>query len=61
MDIDQISTLIGSLGFTIVACCFMGWLYVKFNETLKELTIAITKLKTKFDDHVNNMEGNGTE
>lgn len=61
MDIDQISTLIGSLGFPIVACCFMGWLYVKFNETLKELTIAITKLTTKFDDHVNNMEGNGTE
>ena len=61
MDVDQISTIIGSLGFPIVACCFMGWLYVKFNETLKELTIAITKLTTKFDDHVNSMEGNGTE
>lgn len=61
MNVEEISTLIGSVGFPIVACCFMGWLYVKFNETLKELTVAITKLTTKFDDHVSNMETGGAE
>lgn len=37
---DMVITAIGSVGFPIVACCFMGWLYVKINDTLKDLTLA---------------------
>lgn len=50
---EFILTAIGSVGFPVVACCFMGWLYVKMNDTLKELTLAINTLTTKFDDRVN--------
>lgn len=57
MDIEQISGLVGSLGFPIVACAFMAWLYVQMNDTLKELTIAITELTAKFDSHVDHVEG----
>lgn len=53
----MVITAIGSVGFPIVACCFMGWLYVKINDTLKDLTLAITALTTKFDDHVDKIEG----
>ena len=58
MDVDTIAGLIGSLGFPIVACCFMGWLYVQMNNTLKDLTVAITELTAKFDSHVDHVEGN---
>lgn len=58
MNVDQIASLVGSLGFPIVACCFMGWLYVQMDDTLKELTIAITELTAKFDSHVDHVEGN---
>lgn len=57
MEVDTIASLVGSLGFPIVACCFMGWLYVQMNDTLKELTVAITELTAKFDSHVDQMEG----
>ena len=57
MDVEQISGLVGSLGFPIVACCFMAWLYVQMNETLKDLTLAITELTAKFDSHVERVEG----
>lgn len=57
MDIEQISGLVGSLGFPIVACCFMAWLYVQMNETLKDLTLAITELTAKFDSHIERVEG----
>lgn len=56
MDIQTISQLIGSLGFPIIACCFMGWYCVKLNETLQELSLTIKELTTKFDDHVDKME-----
>ena len=57
MDIEQISGLVGSLGFPIVACSFMAWLYVQMNETLKDLTLAITELTAKFESHVDRVEG----
>lgn len=56
MEMETITNMIGSLGFPIVACCFMGWLYVQINETLKELTVAITELTAKFDSHVDHVE-----
>ncbi len=46
---------VGSVGFPIVACCFMGWLYVKMDETLKQLTIAINTLTTHFEYQVAEM------
>lgn len=49
---ENVATLISSVGFPIAACCFMGWLYIQMNETLKELTIAINTLTTKFDYHI---------
>lgn len=57
MDVDQISQFVSSVGFPVVACAFMGWLYVQMNETLKELTVAITELTAKFESHVDHVEG----
>lgn len=57
MEIEQISQLISSVGFPIVACAFMAWLYVQMNDTLKELTVAITELTAKFESHVDHVEG----
>lgn len=57
MDVDQFTQLVSSLGFPIVACAFMAWLYVQMNETLKELTVAITELTAKFESHVDHVEG----
>lgn len=57
MEVGQISQLVSSVGFPIVACAFMAWLYVQMNETLKELTVAITELTAKFESHVDHVEG----
>lgn len=57
MEVEQISQMISSVGFPIVACAFMAWLYVQMNDTLKELTIAITELTAKFESHVDHVEG----
>lgn len=55
MEIETITSIIGSLGFPIVACCFMGWYCVKLNDTLQELSLTIKELTTKFDDHVDHI------
>ena len=57
MEVELISQLISSVGFPIVACAFMAWLYVQMNDTLKELTVAITELTAKFESHVGHVEG----
>lgn len=57
MEIEQLSQFVSSVGFPIVACAFMGWLYVQMNDTLKELTVAITELTAKFESHVDHVEG----
>jgi CRISPR/Cas system CSM-associated protein Csm2 small subunit len=49
MDVNALTALIGSVGFPIVACCF---LFVQLNrqtETLNELKIVLTKLIDKLD------------
>lgn len=43
---------ISSVGFPVVACCFMAWFCYQMQETIKELTVAIRELTVKFDDHV---------
>lgn len=57
MEVDQFTQLVSSVGFPIAACAFMAWLYVQMNETLKELTVAITELTVKFESHVDHVEG----
>ena len=50
MNLSDIGTLIGSVGFPIVACCGMGW-YInntmqKFTDTMQKNTTALETLLT---------------
>ena len=50
MNLSDIGTLIGSVGFPIVACCGMGC-YInntmqKFTDTMQKNTTALEKLLT---------------
>ena len=50
MNLSDVGTLIGSVGFPIVACCGMGW-YInntmqKFTDTMQKNTTALEKLLT---------------
>ena len=47
MDAATITQLIGSLGFPIIACCALFYLY---DRTLKEFTRANIALKDALDD-----------
>jgi uridine phosphorylase len=60
MDGSTITTMIGSLGFPIVACIGIAWQYTKQqaqnNDTLQKMsealnnnTLAITKLTERMD------------
>ena len=46
MDVTTISQLIGSLGFPIVACCYLAWMHneseTRHSQERKEMTDAIT-------------------
>ena len=54
MNLSDIGTLIGSVGFPIVACCGMGW-YI--NNTMQKNTTALEKLLTVLrKDETNNGE-----
>ena len=50
MDANTIVTLIGSLGFPIVACCYMAWfikqLMQSFREAMDKNTDALQEIKT---------------
>lgn len=50
MDFNTITTTIGSLGFPIVACCYMFYIYNKQVDVINELKIAINKLIDRLDD-----------
>ena len=50
MNLTDIVTIIGSVGFPIVACCGMGW-YInntmqKFTDIMQKNTTALEKLVT---------------
>lgn len=47
MDAATITQLIGSLGFPIIACCALFYLY---DKTLKEFTQANIALKEALDE-----------
>lgn len=48
MDVNTISTLIGSLGFPIICCCGMAY-YInttmkEFTKTMRDNTVAMERL-----------------
>lgn len=47
MDVATVTQLIGSLGFPIIACCALFYLY---DKTLKEFTQANIALKEALDE-----------
>lgn len=51
MDINTLTQLIASVGFPIVACCFMGWYTY---TTTKEANMRIDALNDKITDALNN-------
>lgn len=62
MDINTISTIIGSLGFPIAACIYMAYVNAKQTEAHKEemskMTEAVNELKiaiTSLVDKINNI------
>lgn len=62
MDINTVSTIIGSLGFPIVACIYMAHVNAKQTEAHKEemskITEAVNELKvaiTSLVDKLNNV------
>lgn len=46
MDANTIVSIIGSVGFPIVACCGLFYLY---DKTVKDLTITLTKIDATLD------------
>ena len=65
MDVNTISTIIGSLGFPVVACIYMAYVNAKQTEAHKEelskITEAVNELKvaiTSLVDKLNNAERN---
>ena len=62
MDINAVSTMIGSLGFPIAACIYMAYVNAKQTEAHKEemakMTEAVNELKvaiTSLVDKLNNV------
>ena len=56
LDINTLTTLIGTVGFPIVACCGLFYLY---NKTLTKLTTTLEKVdKTldKMSERIDNLE-----
>lgn len=47
MDVNDIVTLIGSLGFPVVACVGMFYLY---NRTLKDFTITLNNIASEIKE-----------
>ncbi|EJW89478.1 hypothetical protein EVA_22412 [gut metagenome] len=41
MDANTIVSIIGSVGFPIIACCGLFYLY---DKTIKDLTVTLTKI-----------------
>ena len=54
MDANGIITAIGSVGFPIVACVGLFYLY---DKTIKSLTITLTKIDGTLDRIVKKLDG----
>ena len=48
MTINEVQTLIGSLGFPIACCCVMFVQNSKLQKTLSELTVTLEKMRLDF-------------
>ena len=56
MDVTTISTVISSIGFPIVACCALFYLY---DKTIAKLTLTLEKIDNTLDkivDKIDNLE-----
>ena len=49
MDVNEISALVSSVGFPIVACIFMYIQQTKLNETIRELSATLKAIDTRLD------------
>ena len=52
MEGTTLSTLIGNLGFPIVACCYLAYSNEKLRKTIEENTKTIEALKELFKLHI---------
>ena len=50
MDMQSISTIIGSLGFPIFACCVMFWQNQNLQKTLGDISLTMQKMADDLDD-----------
>ena len=50
MDIQSLSTLIGSLGFPIFACCVMFVQNQNLQKTLGDISLTMQKMADDLDD-----------
>ena len=56
MDANGIIAAVGSVGFPIVACVSLFYLY---DKTIKSLTITLTKIDGTLDRIVEKLDGDG--
>ena len=59
MDGATLSTLIGNLGFPIVACCYLAYNNEKLRKTIEENTKTIEALKELFKLHIEECKKDG--
>lgn len=45
---EEFVNIIGTVGFPIFACCVMFWQNNKLQETLKDLTVTLEKMRVEF-------------
>lgn len=50
MDVNAITTLIGTVGFPIAACCVMFFQNNKLQDTLKDISVTMQKMADAIDD-----------
>lgn len=53
MEIETLISFVGSVGFPIVACIGLFYLY---DRTIKDLTITLTKIDATLDGVANTLE-----
>lgn len=56
MDVETISTLIGSLGFPIVCCIVMFIQNSKLQETLTKLSVTLQSMTEKIEQLSNDVD-----
>lgn len=56
MEYSTLSQLISSLGFPIVACCYLAYSNEKLRKTIEENTKTIEALKELFKLHMKDCE-----